>query len=107
MAQLLFKFFQFLVGCLLEMGKTFKYFANFRNSDPQICRHASTRTKWLVHEFDQQIISSEKKQKCESQNGCYKKTKYAKFFEKRAFFCPSDFCDFANVCDFNWHKLRN
>ena len=28
------------------------------------------------------------KQKCESQNGCYKKTKHAKFSEERTFLTP-------------------
>ena len=39
-------------------------------------------------------ISSVTRQKGESQNGCFKKTKHAKFSKKRTFFTPS----YAHLC---------
>ena len=43
---------------------------------------------FLTMKFIKMPISSVIRQKGESQNGCFKKTKHAKFSEKRAFLTP-------------------
>ena len=51
--------------------------------------------------FYKKFISSAIRQKDQSQNRCYKKTKHAKFFEKRTFLTPWYTCAYQgikNVC---------
>ena len=48
------------------------------------CEHFEEMKSW----FSLKSFSSIIRQKCESQNGCFKKTKRAKYFEKPTFLTP-------------------
>ena len=71
---------------LTSFKPVFHFFTRWNCQNISIFWHFQEVQKWNVGGFP--WISSAIRQKCESQNGCYKKIKHAKFPEKRTFLTP-------------------